>query len=207
MRQVVRGGRADIFRSRMNSLDPFVKQLETAWANGCRNGAALWRRVKAAGFVGSLRVVTEWVTRRRNEEGMAPGNSRPRKSPSARGIARMMTTERDRPSKTVARMAAIIEGAVPDLVSARDLMDRFHRIIQHRESADLETWITDATPSLLASFATGIVNDRAAVKAALTEPWSNGQTEGQNTKLKLVKRQMYGRAKLDLLRARLLGAP
>lgn len=137
---------------------------------------------------------------------MAPGNSRPRKSPSARSIARMLTTERDRPSKTVARMAAIIESAVPDLVSARDLMDRFHRIIQHRKSADLEIWIADAKPSLLASFTTGIINDRSAVKAALTEPWSNGQTEGQNTKLKLVKRQMYGRAKLDLLRARLLGA-
>jgi transposase len=119
----------------------------------------------------------------------------------------MMTTERDRPSKTVARMAAIIETAVPDLVPARDLMDRFHRMIQHRTSADLETWISDARTSLLASFTTGIVNDRSAVKAALTEPWSNGQTEGQNTKLKLVKRQMYGRAKLDLLRARLLGAP
>ena len=119
----------------------------------------------------------------------------------------MMTTERDCPSMTVARMAAIIESAVPNLISARDLMDRFHRIIQHRESAALETWISDAKPSLLASFATGIINDRSAVKAALTEPWSNGQTEGQNTKLKLVKRQMYGRAKLDLLRARLLGAP
>jgi transposase len=59
----------------------------------------------------------------------------------------------------------------------------------------------------LASFTTGIVNDRSAVQAALTASWSNGQTEGQNTKLKLVKRQMYGRAKLDLLRACLLGAP
>ena len=50
------------------------------------------------------------------------------------------------------------------------------------------------------------IQDQGAVKAALTEPWSNGQTEGQNTKLKLVKRQMYGRAGLDLLKARLLGA-
>ena len=56
------------------------------------------------------------------------------------------------------------------------------------------------------SFASGIVQDQAAVMAALTEPWSNGQSEGQNTKLKLVKRQMYGRAGLDLLKARLLGA-
>jgi len=56
------------------------------------------------------------------------------------------------------------------------------------------------------SFVSGIVQGHAAVKAALTEPWSNGQTEGHNTKLKLVKRQMYGRAGLDLLKARLLGA-
>lgn len=53
--------------------------------------------------------------------------------------------------------------------------------------------------SIIASFATGIGNDRAAVHAAITEAWSNGQTEGQITKLKLVKRQMYGRAKIDLL--------
>ena len=57
-----------------------------------------------------------------------------------------------------------------------------------------------------ASFTNGIVQDHVAVKAALTKPWSKGQTEGQNTKLKLVKRQMYGRAGIDLLKARLLGA-
>ena len=55
-------------------------------------------------------------------------------------------------------------------------------------------------------FANGLRADEPAVSAALAEPWSNGPTEGHITKLKLVKRQMYGRAKLDLLRARLLGA-
>jgi transposase len=59
---------------------------------------------------------------------------------------------------------------------------------------------------LLASFATGIVADRKAVAAAIIEPWSNGQAEGQITKLKLIKRQMCGRAKRDLLRARLCAA-
>ncbi len=206
VRQVVRGGRTDVFRSRMGSLDPFLKQLDADWVNGCHNGAALWRRVKAAGFAGGLRVVAEWATRRRKEEGTAPGGVRPRKVPSARGIVRMMTTERDLLSKTVARTMAIIEGAVPALVVARDLVDRFHSMIQRRTSTDLEPWITDATRSLLGSFVNGIVQDRAGVRAALTQPWSNGQTEGQNTKLKLVKRQMYGRANLDLLRARLLGA-
>jgi transposase len=70
----------------------------------------------------------------------------------------------------------------------------------------LQPWLQEAAASLLASFANGLRADEAAVAAALGEPWSNGQTEGHITKLKLVKRQMYGRAKLDLLRARLLGA-
>ena len=72
--------------------------------------------------------------------------------------------------------------------------------------ADLDPWIATASASLIASFASGIIRDKAAVCAAITEPWSNGQTEGQITKLKLVKRQMYGRAKIDLLQARLIGA-
>jgi len=206
VRQVVRGGRTDVFRSRRCSLEPYLKQLDADWVAGCHNGAALWRRVKVAGFVGAARVVAEWATRRRKEEATTTGVGRPRKVPSARGVARMMTVERDVQSKTAARTMAIIAGAVPALVVARDLMDRFHRMIQHRMSTDLEPWITDATPGLLGSFAKGIVQDRAGVHAALTQPWSNGQTEGQNTKLKLVKRQMYGRAKLDLLQARLIGA-
>jgi len=58
----------------------------------------------------------------------------------------------------------------------------------------------------VASSAGGVAKDEAAVRAAITMPRSNGQTEGQITKLKLVKRQMYGRGKIDLLRARLIGA-
>jgi transposase len=207
VRQVVRGGRTDIFRTRMSSLEPFVQKLEAAWGNGCRNGAALWRQAKAAGFAGGLRVVTEWVTRRRKEEGQVLGDRRAPKPPSARNIARLMTTDRAQSEAAAAQTVTRIEKAVPDLATARDLMHRFHRMIQHRKSDDLEAWIGAATSSLLSSFVTGIVKDRVAVQAALTEPWSNGQTEGQNTKLKLVKRQMYGRAKLDLLRARLLGIP
>jgi transposase len=96
VRQVVRGARNDIFRSRMNSLDPFLIQLETAWGGGSHNGAALWRVMKTKGFNGSLRVVTEWVTRKRKDEGTATRGKRPSKIPSARRIARMMTTERPR---------------------------------------------------------------------------------------------------------------
>jgi hypothetical protein len=94
----------------------------------------------------------------------------------------------------------------PALVVARDLMYRFHAMIRRRNSTDLDLWISDAAPSLPGSFVRGIVQDRAGVHAVLTQPFSNGQTEGQNTKLTLVKRQMFGRAKLDLFWGRLFGA-
>jgi transposase len=79
-------------------------------------------------------------------------------------------------------------------------------MIRTRDTADLTPWMADNGTGLLASFCKGIRSDLAAVTAVLTEPWSNGQTEGQITRLKLVKRQMYGRAGLDLLRARLVSA-
>ena len=85
-----------------------------------------------------------------------------------------------------------------------------YRSLSHHDpkndGADLAPWIAAASDSLIGSFASGVTKDIAAVHAALVQPWSNGQTEGQITKLKLVKRQMYGRAKLDLLEARLIGA-
>jgi transposase len=59
-------------------------------------------------------------------------------------------------------------------------------------------------PGALAPCGRGVASDQTAVRAALTEPWSNGPTEGHITKLKLVRRQMHGRGKPDLLRARLI---
>ena len=70
-----------------------------------------------------------------------------------------------------------------------------------------KAWLADALKSgvsAIATFAAGLQQDGAAVKAALTTPWSSGQTEGQVNKLKLLKRQTFGRAKFDLLRCRVL---
>jgi transposase len=152
-----------------------------------------------------LRVVTEWVTRKRHDESAKP-SGRSRKLPSARVIAKMMTTERDHLSADDARLIVTIEKAVPDLLAARDLIDQFHAMIRKRDADRLDDWIKTAKCSLFESLANGIAADRDAVQAAISEQWSNGQTEGQITKLKLVKRQMYGRAKLDLLRARVMAA-
>ena len=202
VRNVLRGGDGDVFRCRIRVLEPHTPMLRAEWEAGCRNRAELWRRLCDSGFRGGLRVVTEWATRQRRSE--TAGLELSRTAPPAPVLSRLMTTRRDDLSKADAVTVAAIETGVPTLATARDLMERFHRIFRVRDTDALATWVTDASASLLASFGKGIIADLAAVRAALTEPWSNGQTEGQITKLKLVKRQMYGRAHLDLLRARLI---
>lgn len=131
----------------------------------------------------------------------------PRRCPSARALARLLSTSPDLLSRADRTIAAVVEKAVPALGEARDLVDRFHRLIRGGDAASLDPWIYAAVKSFVGGFARGVAADRAAIRAAIVEPWSNSQTEGQITKLKLVKRQMYGRANLDLLKARLLPAP
>jgi transposase len=109
--------------------------------------------------------------------------------PAARLLSRLLTTQRDHLLTADAVTVAAIETSVPALASARDLLERFHRMLRTRDADALTPWMADSDSSLLASFGRGIRADLAAVKAALTEQWSNGQTEGQITKLKLVKRQ------------------
>lgn len=116
-----------------------------------------------------------------------------------------MTIQRDDLSKSETVTVAAIEGDVPVLVEAREVVAAFQAMIRKKSLADLEPWVERARSGLIASFANGVVRDLAAVSAAITSPWSNGQTAGQITKLKLVKRQMYGRGKLDLLQARVIG--
>jgi transposase len=205
VRHVLRGVHGDVFRTRQSSLDAHLVWLDDQWAHGRRNSAELWRRLKAQGFRGSLRVVSEWATRRRRAANAS--DQQLQKVPSARTIARLMTTARDHLSKADTVTIAAIEEGVPMLVNARKLIDRFHAMIRKRTASDLDPWLAAARDSLVASFASGVSNDRASVHAAMTQPWSNGQTEGQINKLKMVKRQMYGRAKIDLLQARLIGAP
>jgi transposase len=87
--RILRGVRHDVFRSRKSSLYPWQLRLEAEWDAGCRNGSELWRRIRGTGFTGSLRVVTEWTTKRRREEEIGQPTGA---SVSARSIARDMTS-------------------------------------------------------------------------------------------------------------------
>jgi transposase len=127
-----------------------------------------------------------------------------RRVPSARSIARWLTTARDRLSRAQTVAVAAVEAGVPQLITARDIITAFQALVRKKAGAGFQPWLAQARQSLVSSFANGIAKDQATVLAAITSPWSSGQVEGQITKLKMVKRQMYGRAKLDLLEARLI---
>jgi len=201
VRRVLRGQRSEVFRSRESSLELHLPWLDAQWAAGKHNSAALWRELRGLGFRGSRRVVTEWATRRRRAD--EANLERLKRTPSARTVARLMTTARDDLSRAQTVTVAAIEAAAPALVEAREIMEAFHAMIRKKKTSALDGWLERAGDSLIASFARGLARDRAAVCAAIDTAWSNAQAEGQITKLKLVKRQMYGRGKLDLLEARL----
>jgi transposase len=97
--------------------------------------------------------------------------------------------------------------AAPAVERALAAIVAFRRMVRERATATLDDWLAAATASgvpELRAFAVSLRRDLPAIEAALTHAWSSGQVEGQVTKTKLIKRQMYGRAKFDLLRKRVL---
>jgi len=155
VRQVLRGERTEVFPSRQSTIDAYLPFLDAQWTGGCRKGAELWRRLKGQGFQGSLRVVSEWATRRRRAHKVS--NQQLQKVPSARTIARLMTVKRDHMNKADTVTVAAIQAGVPSLVEAHALIERFHAMIRKKEADQLDPWIAEARGSLVSSFATAII--------------------------------------------------
>jgi transposase len=128
--------------------------------------------------------------------------------PSAREAAWMLLrpdelTDEEKP------VAELLRKLSPEVARSQELASSFIELVKERRTDGLRGWIIDARRSGIAefvSFANGLTDDLLAVRAALESEWSQGQVEGQVHRLKLIKRQMYGRGKLDLLRARVLPA-
>ena len=107
------------------------------------------------------------------------------------------------------RTVELLRRLSPEVRRAQELALSFVELIKERRADGLRQWLIDAQRSEIPEFvdlANGITSDLQAVRGALEHEWSQGQVEGQVHRLKLVKRQMYGRGKLDLLRARVLHA-
>jgi transposase len=216
VRRWLRAGHAPTWRhaDRGSSiLDPHRTWLEERWQAGCRNTAALWRDLKGRGFPGQYSTVRAWGTwRRRQDPAVEPaGASRTSRlvkmlePPTPRRAARLLTSELTKLSQEDRRFVTALRECSTTIATAADLIGRFTSMVKDKTPAALDSWLHEAEASALATFAAGLRRDEDAVRAALSEPWSNGQVEGQVNRLKVVKREMYGRAGFDLLRARVLG--
>jgi transposase len=204
-------------RRPLSPLAPYADELDRRWAEGCHNGMQLWREVCDQGYRGPRYRI--WEVAQRLRQGLpaidATGDaSRTRqptrpKPPTPRQVAGLFL--RRVVDRTVAEQAALppLLAGCPEVRLAHDLTQRFTTLIRERQAGDLDTWLAAGATSGLSElerFAIGLARDKAAVFAAASSPYSNGQTEGQITRLKLIKRSMYGRAKFDLLRQRVLRA-
>ena len=162
VRGVLRGGDGDMFRGRQNTLEPHLARLGADWDAGCHNGAELWRRMRADGFGGGLRVVTEWATRRRRGE--KAGRIMSRTVPPARQVSRMMTIDREQLSKAMQSRWLQSKPACRRLAQRAFCSNASSRCcgpVTLRRSR--LGWLTQGG-SLLASFGKGLSADLAAVQ-------------------------------------------
>lgn len=191
-------------------VDGFAEYLHERWQQGCRNAAQLTRELAARGFAGSHCVVRRFLARhfRQNPAERQAAPLAPPRTPSPQCVAGwMLRAPEDLTFEQHAFIRALV-GRRPELKRALRLARRFARLVRERLPEEFDRWLVQAArpaaPPELRRFAKGLRADYAAVRAALVYPWSNGPVEGQINRLKLIKRQMYGRAKLDLLRKRVL---
>ena len=197
------------------SVGPHAPYLEQRWHEGCRNATLLWRELKERGYLGSERTLRRWLAGRRqtgvrHREIVDAVAAQAWKVPSSRRCARLLTATADKIGVRESEFLTNLRVTAPDLVRAGEIASEFAGMVCKRApekaEAALKTWMGTARDSLLASFTRGLERDKNAVQAALAEPWSTGPVEGHVNRLKLIKRQMFGRAKLDLLHRRVVYA-
>ena len=205
-------------RTKLSASTAHASYLQARWRDGCRDATVLWEELLARGFTGSLRMVQQavagwrvepprsgWLTRRPAPPPQ-PAPPRPR-PPSARQAVWLLLRPVEELEPDQQLMRARLVAAAPAVQDALVIIDAFRRMVHDRDTEALDGWLQTASASAvpeLRTFAAGIHRDRPAVEGALAYAWSSGQVEGQVCRTKLIKRQMYGRAKFDLLRKRVL---
>jgi len=206
--------------TRTTILTSFEPYLRGRWDAGCQHVPTLWAELRARGFTGSMRTVRGHVARWRAEparRGPQPKHPLRKRAPTPAPPAvrtfsvrqatwLMLRQPTDLDAEEQAYLGALLRLCVPAATACR-LAQAFFALVRDRDAAALDGWLDEATQSDLpemGGFAGGIRRDRAAVDAGLTLDWSQGQTEGFVNKLKMLKRHMFGRAGLALLRERML---
>jgi hypothetical protein len=199
---------------RTSKLDPYVGVIRQRLAAGCHNARTIFHDLRKRGSDGSYELVARCCRKvaGRKAERCASSQSSPPKEELLPWSARRASWVLTKPHEdlTLDEESALKRITVSDqeVAEAHTLGQRFGSMIRQQDASALMPWLEAIVASgidTLKRFASGIEQDFDAVNAALRLPYSQGQVEGQVNRLKLIKRQMYGRAKFDLLRKRVLG--
>jgi len=194
-------------RKRQSDFDPYAPYVLKRWEEGERNGTHLWQEIAAQGYPGSQRMVYRFLkTLKTHEIEVSPGIHRLPHYSSTAAVSLFMRRP-DKLEEIEQEQLAAFRRADPSLDTTYQLAQDFLVMMRQREGERLDAWLTQVHESQLPeleSFAHGIERDQAAVQAGLTLPINNGQVEGQVTRIKLIKRMMYGKAGFALLRQRVL---
>jgi transposase len=190
-------------RQRPSLLDPFKAHLLSRWTPRHGMGSTLYREIVDLGFTGSYAVVRAFLA----GQPAATRPPLPATPPTVRQVTGWICRHPDNlTSADTDRLTALLDRC-PELATANQLVRSFAAMLTHRTGHQLTDWIANAIDSGLAGishFAQGLIADLGAVTAGLTLPWNSGPVEGNVNRIKMIKRQMYGRANFDLLRKRVL---
>jgi transposase len=202
-------------------LNPYKPSLLERWNAGCYTAMRLFRELRQQGYGGSYGVVAAYARRLRQAQGLPPGHRCPRQALPAvaeppcqpltpRRATWLVLRREAKRTEAEAHQLAQLREQQAEVGEAIDLAQDFATLVRQRQPAQLDPWLKRATTSPLEAlrhFAIGLYEDYEAVKAGVTLPWSSSPVEGHINRLKMLKRQMFGRARLDLLSHRFLRAP
>jgi transposase len=199
-------------------LDPYVPYLVRRWNEGCHNGRRLYWEIREQGYAHSHTNVERLLAEfRRAKAHGRPTSSVPRARkgavagsfPSAKNVAALFMRRQEKLCAEQEDYLERLQALDPALAAARRLTQEFAGMVRNLAGGELDGWLEQAEASeasVVRRFAAGLRKDLRAVRAGLTEEWSNGPVEGFIHKLKLLKRQGYGWADFDLLKGRTFAA-
>jgi len=202
-------------------LNPYQDYILERWNAGCHTAIQLFHELQPRGYTGSYRRVTASVSRIRQAQGIPPRRQGRRQilpvvaEPVAQPLPPRRATwlvlrRAEQRTEAEAQQLAQLHAQSAAVAEAIDLAQDFTHLVRQRQPEHFDAWRERASASTLEAvqrFASGLRDDYAAVKAGLTLPWSTSPVEGHINRLKMVKRQMFGRAHLDLLSRRFVLAP
>ena len=200
-------------RHRPSLVDRYEREVLKRWEQGDHNGVSLYRHLRTQGYRGSQKALYRYLARLHSPR-HRPDTANQHHTPASplerlstgRSTALFLRKSGDLSQEEQTELLQI-RRASSEIEAAYQFVQRFLQMMRERGGQHLEAWLQAAEASHIPefeAFAAGARQDQAAVYEGLTLPWSSGQTEGQITRLKLLKRSMYGRAKFDLLRQRVL---